>query len=129
MVENGYALLIVDSATRLFRTDYPARQELVARQMALAKMMRLLVKLAGEFGVAILITNQVTADVDQIFTIQPEGNRPIGGNIVAHMSTTRLEFRKSHGQKRICKVVKSPNLPEAESSFAITFQGIDDIHE
>ncbi|KAK6047915.1 Rad51 [Cooperia oncophora] len=37
MAESRYALLIVDSATGLFRTDYCGRGELAARQMALSK--------------------------------------------------------------------------------------------
>lgn len=59
MVESRYALLIVDSATALYRTDYSGRGELAARQMHLARFLRMLMRLADEFGVAVLITNQV----------------------------------------------------------------------
>jgi RecA/RadA recombinase len=37
MAESRYALVIVDSATALFRTDYSGRGELAARQQELAK--------------------------------------------------------------------------------------------
>lgn len=37
MAESRYALLVVDSATALFRTDYEGRGELAARQMKLAQ--------------------------------------------------------------------------------------------
>ncbi|VDO93201.1 unnamed protein product [Haemonchus placei] len=53
-------------------------------------MMRLLIKLADEFGVAVVITNQVVAQVDGGAMFQMDAKKPIGGNIVAHMSTTRL---------------------------------------
>ena len=43
-----YALLIVDSATALYRTDYSGRGELSARQMHLARFLRTLLKLADE---------------------------------------------------------------------------------
>lgn len=43
-----YALLIVDSATALYRTDYSGRSELSARQMHLARFMRMLLRLADE---------------------------------------------------------------------------------
>ena len=43
-----YALLIVDSATALFRTDYSGRGELSARQMHLAKFLRMLLRIADE---------------------------------------------------------------------------------
>ena len=42
-----------------------------------------------QFGVAVVITNQVVAQVDgaAMFTADPK--KPIGGNIIAHASTTR----------------------------------------
>jgi DNA repair protein RAD51 len=43
-----YALLVVDSATALFRTDYSGRGELCARQMHLAKFLRYLLRLTDE---------------------------------------------------------------------------------
>ncbi|KAJ1845407.1 recombinase rad51, partial [Coemansia sp. RSA 486] len=52
--------------------------------------------------------------------------KPIGGNIIAHASTTRLSLRKGRGETRVCKIYDSPCLPEAEAMFAITAQGIAD---
>lgn len=117
MVESRYALLIVDSATNLFRTDYSGRGELSARQMALAQFLRTLMRLADEvrvcvcarehrshvyafpplttllvalqFGVAVVITNQVVAQVDGAAMFTSDPKKPIGGNIMAHASTTR----------------------------------------
>lgn len=46
-----------------------------------------------QFGVAVVITNQVVAQVDggaSMFNADPK--KPIGGNIMAHSSTTRLVF-------------------------------------
>lgn len=57
MAENRFAMLIVDSATALYRTDYSGRGELSARQMHLAKFLRMLQRIADEFGVAVVITN------------------------------------------------------------------------
>lgn len=48
MAESHYALLIVDSATALYRTDFSGRGELSARQMHLAKFLRSLQKIADE---------------------------------------------------------------------------------
>lgn len=59
MSENRYALLIVDSATNLYRTDYIGRGELSERQMQLGQFLRQLTRLAEEFGIAVVITNQV----------------------------------------------------------------------
>jgi len=40
--------LVVDSATALYRTDYSGRGELAARQMHLARFLRMLLRLADE---------------------------------------------------------------------------------
>ncbi|KAL3183648.1 hypothetical protein MRX96_033748 [Rhipicephalus microplus] len=129
MAETRYALLIVDSATALYRTDYSGRGELSARQMHLARFLRMLLRLADEFGVAVLITNQVVAQVDGAAMFSADPKKPIGGNIMAHASTTRLYLRKGRGETRICKIYDSPCLPEAEAMFAITPQGISDVKD
>ena len=127
MAADRYALIIVDSATALFRTDFTGRGELAARQQKLAQFLRRLQRMADEFGCAVVITNQVVAKVDggpgAMFGPQLT---PIGGNIIAHASTTRLFFKKARGENRICKVFDSPSLPEDEATFAIGVEGVKD---
>jgi DNA repair protein RAD51 len=127
MAENRYSVVVVDSATALFRTDFTGRGELADRQQKLAQFLRRLTRIANEFGVAVVITNQVTAKVDggpgAMFGPQIT---PIGGNIIAHASTTRLFLRKGRGEQRICKVYDSPCLAEGEATFAISEHGISD---
>lgn len=130
MSDKKYGLLIVDSATALYRTDYSGRGELNARQLGLAKFLRSLTNLAEAYKVAVVISNQVVATVDAaaaMFNADPK--KPIGGNIIAHASTTRLYFRKGRGNTRICKIFDSPCLPESEAVFAITEEGIVDPDE
>ncbi|TMS01484.1 DNA repair protein RAD51-like protein B [Larimichthys crocea] len=126
MAESRYALLIVDSATALYRTDYSGRGELSARQGHLGRFLRMLLRLADEFGVAVVITNQVVAQVDGAAMFSADPKKPIGGNIMAHASTTRLYLRKGRGETRICKIYDSPCLPEAEAMFAINADGVGD---
>lgn len=126
MSEGRFALIVVDSATALFRTDYSGRGELAARQMKLAQFLRTLMRLADEFGVAVVITNQVVAQVDGAMSFVKDPSKPIGGNIMAHASTTRLRMRKARGENRICTVFDSPTLPESEATFAIGKDGIVD---
>ncbi|KAJ3260956.1 recombinase rad51 [Boothiomyces macroporosus] len=112
------------------RTDYAGRGELSARQVHLAQFLRTLLRLADEFGVAVVITNQVVAQVDGgAGMFNPDPKKPIGGNIIAHASTTRLYLRKGRGETRICKIYDSPCLPEAEAMFAINADGIGDAKE
>ncbi|ORD94454.1 RAD51 [Enterospora canceri] len=130
MSESKYSTLIVDSATSLYRTDYTGRGELSARQMSLARFLRSLMNLAETYGVAVLITNQVVANVDGAASIYGgDLKKPIGGHIIAHASTTRLYLRKGRGDTRICKIYDSPSLPEAEATFSITEGGVADPEE
>ncbi|CAH1365030.1 hypothetical protein MTP99_001342 [Tenebrio molitor] len=129
MAESRYALLVVDSAMALYRTDYSGRGELSARQMHLARFLRMLLRLADEFGIAVVITNQVVAQVDGAAMFNADPKKPIGGNIMAHASTTRLYLRKGRGETRMCKIYDSPCLPESEAMFAIHPDGIGDAKE
>ncbi|KAK4517184.1 uncharacterized protein ATC70_000516 [Mucor velutinosus] len=130
MSETRFALLIVDSIISLYRTDYLGRGELSARQMHLARFLRSLQRIADEFGVAVVVTNQMLSNVDgsaSMFTA--DAKKPTGGNIMAHSCCTRLHFKKGRGDNRICKVYDSPSLPESECTFAIAEEGIRDAND
>jgi len=77
MADSRYALLVVDSATALYRTDYSGRGELSERQMHLAQFLRQLTRLAEEFGIAVVITNQVVANPDGM-SFAKDATKPIG---------------------------------------------------
>ena len=76
------------------------------------------------FNVAVIITNQVTADPGAAAAFVADPKKAVGGNIIAHISDTRLSLRKGKGEQRVCKVVDSPMMPEAEATFAISPGGI-----
>eukprot|EP00961_Rhodomonas_salina_P161462 2174070-Rhodomonas_salina.4 len=141
MAESRYALIIVDSATALYRTDYTGRGELASRQQHLGLFLRALQRIADEFGVAVVVTNQlgvwgsdrcrclqVVAQVDGM-SFNPDPKKPIGGNIMAHASTTRLYLKKGRGDTRTCKIYDSPNLPEADAQYSIREDGIGDVKD
>ncbi|CAK9022021.1 unnamed protein product [Durusdinium trenchii] len=98
--ESRYAVLIVDSATGLFRTDYSGRGELAERQQALNRYLRKLQRIADEHGVAVVITNQVMASPESgpAAYMGPQV-KPIGGHIIGHASQTRLYFRKGKARQ------------------------------
>lgn len=58
-----------------------------------------------------------------------DAKKPIGGHIMAHASTTRLYMRKGRGEGRICRIVDSPCMPEAEAGYAINDGGIIDFSD
>lgn len=41
----------------------------------------------------------------------------------------RLALRKGRGEERICKVISSPCLAEAEARFQISAEGVSDVKD
>ena len=60
---------------------------------------------------------------------QADPKKPIGGNIMAHASTTRISLRKGRGEQRVAKIYDSPCLPEGEATFAINADGVGDARD
>lgn len=121
--ENDIALIVVDSLTGEFRSDYVGRGQLAERQQKLNKHMKTLQQLANAFNAAVVVTNQVMSNPDQMFG---DPTKAIGGHITGHNSKFRLYLRKSKKDKRVARLVDSPYLPEGEAVFRITDEGIVD---
>jgi DNA repair protein RadA len=124
---NNVKLIIVDSLTAHFRSEYIGREMLAPRQQRLNKHMHKLIGLARAFNAVAVVTNQVMAKPDVFFG---DAVHPIGGHIVGHTSHTRFYLRKaSRGPVRIARLVSSPYLPEGEEIFKVTENGIEDVSE
>ena len=41
-------------------------------------------------------------------------------------STTRISLRKGKAEQRLAKIVQSPCMPEAEASYVVTNEGINE---
>ncbi len=121
--ESNVKLIVVDSLMSLFRSEYVGRGALNERQGKLNMHIHKLQKLADTYDLAIYITNQV---MDNPAILFGDPTTPVGGNIVAHAATTRLYMRKSKEDKRIVRLVDSPNMPEGEAVIKITPDGIKD---
>lgn len=125
--ENNIRLIIVDSLTAHFRSEYLGREMLAERQQKLNKHMHRLIRLARAFNAVAVVTNQVMAKPDVFFG---DAVQPVGGHVVAHTSHTRIFLRKaSRGPTRIARLVSSPYLPEGECVFKVTENGVEDITE
>jgi DNA repair protein RadA len=125
--ENNVRVIIIDSLTAHFRSEYIGRENLALRQQKLNQHMHKLIRLARAFNAVALVTNQVMASPEVFFG---ETVRPVGGHIVAHTSHTRIYLRKAaRGTVRIARLVSSPYLPEGECVFKVTENGIEDVEE
>jgi meiotic recombination protein DMC1 len=114
----------------LFRVDYQGRGELSERQQKVGALMARLNKLADEFNIAVVVTNQVMADPGGSIFAGADNKKvrrgaarlslaslcfcasltqapapappaqPIGGHVLAHASTTRLYLKKGASLQR-----------------------------
>ncbi|BEI88735.1 uncharacterized protein CcaverHIS019_0200970 [Cutaneotrichosporon cavernicola] len=121
--DRSYKLIIVDSIMNLFRQDYSGRGELSERQQFLARLQ----KLAEEFNVAVVLTNQVQADPGAAAMFAAASSaKPVGGHVLAHASATRIQLRKGRGDERIAKLQDSPDMPEGEATYCLKSGGWED---
>jgi DNA repair protein RadA len=117
-------LIIVDSLIGHFRSEYIGRGTLASRQQTINSHIHDLLRLTETYEeLAVVFTNQVSAKPD-VFYGNPLTHT--GGHVVAHGATIRIFLRKGKGEQRIAKVVDAPNIPESDSIFSITEDGITD---
>jgi DNA repair protein RadA len=121
--EKNIKLIVVDSLMALFRSEFVGRGALNERQGKVNQHLHRLQKLADKYKVAIYITNQVMDNPGILFG---DPTTPIGGNVLAHAATVRLYLKKSKDEKRIVRLVDSPEMPEGECIMKITPNGIKD---
>ena len=119
-------LIVVDSLTASFRSDYTGRGTLANRQQKLNRHIHHLQRLADVYNVAVYVTNQVMANPAIMFG---DPTAPIGGHIVGHQATYRVYLRRSKENKRIAKLIDSPWLPEGETVFTVGKEGVRDLED
>lgn len=122
--EQNVKLIIIDSGTGQFRSEYLGREMLAPRQQLLNKHLTKLMRYARAFDCAAVITNQVVSTPDAWAGARPPN--PIGGHIVGHVVHSHIWLRKGRNNLRIAKVTDSPTLPEGEAPFLITDRGLED---
>lgn len=115
-------LIVIDSATGLFRSEYNGRAYLSERQRLLGDFLTFASKIADHYQTAMIWTNQVMISPG-IFYGDPV--LAVGGTKLAHLSTHRIYFKKS-GKKRVGKMVDSPRYAQTEVTFGLHDTGIVD---
>ena len=115
-------LLVVDSLVTHFRSEYLGRGYLASRQSKLGAHMRKIGRLIETWKMVCIITNQVLSDPAQMFG---DPIKPVGGNIVGHISTYRIYLKKS-GKKRVAKMDDSPMHEQRDIIFSVDEGGVCD---
>ena len=117
-------LVIIDSLMSLFRVEFSGRGELSIRQQLLGRHLHDLQRIADEFNIAVVVTNQMTADPGAM--IAACSQKPVGGNIVAHACQTRIIMKKGRENSRIVKLIDSPEMPEGDAQIQLSAKGVED---
>ncbi len=122
--EFNIELLVLDNIINWFLTDYNKKGSLEVLRDRLRSHLRDLQTLLDVFpNLIIVFTNQVKTNHD---ILHDSPLIALGGNVVAHASSTRIYVRKGKGEQRVAKMIHSPRLPEGEAVFSITENGISD---
>ncbi len=118
----GVKLLIIDSLTANFRSDYTGRGQLADRQQTMNKHLHKIQRLADVYNIAIYVTNQVMSRPDILFG---DPTVPIGGHVLGHQCVdpnsllqlsdgTIIEAKDSHNPLEF-KGIDFGNLKEDQS--------------
>src|SRR5918999_1658357 len=131
-------LVIIDSIISLHRAEFAGRETLSERQQRLNIMLHKLVRLAQIYNIAVVYTNQVQAQPDNVIGNGSGGGiggahfgsmRTAGGNIMGHASTYRIFIRKAGHNSRIATMLDSPYHEYSQVRFTIGEQGIQDLEK
>ncbi|MHA1213018.1 MAG: DNA repair and recombination protein RadA [Candidatus Heimdallarchaeota archaeon] len=122
--ERNIKLFILDSIASHFRAEYIGDDRLAPRQQAVMRLAETLKKLLKDYDIAIVVTNQVIATIDEnLFDKSPH---PALGFAWAHRPHQRILLRKGRGSARIARMYDSSRLPDRECVFFLTEKGISD---
>jgi DNA repair protein RAD51 len=119
----GARVIIFDSLTAPFRSDYAGIGELAERQIVLGYVMRSLLRMAELLNLWIFFSNQVVSVVSPTGQVSHEAVSPIGGNVLQHLAS-EIYYLKKKGNERYFCVKDVPDLPELEIPFKITEAGV-----
>lgn len=120
MVNGKVGLVIIDTATTLYRIAASEGEERQEVNRILGQQIATLAELARKFDIPVLVTNQVYADFDN-----PNMVNMVGGDILRYRSKCLVELQKFHGSNRKAIIRQHRSLPEGrELVFAIVEQGI-----
>mgnify|MGYP000636769504 CR=1 FL=1 len=124
--ENGVKLLVVDSLTAHFRSEFAGREYLAERQFLLNRHIHQLLRLVNKYNLVVVVTNQVLAVPDAYYGGSP--NRPVGGNVVAHGCTFRVWLERKKDLYK-ATMIDSPKHPKESVYFRIDKGGVYEAEE
>ena len=113
-------LIVLDSAVALYRVDDMKSSRL---NKELGKQMGLLSKIARQYDIAVIVTNQIYSAIDD------EGNsdiKAVGGTILQYWSKVIIQLERGDEiNQRVATLKRHRSMPEGKQAvFSITSRGI-----
>lgn len=121
--EINVKLIIIDSATALFRSEFIGRGEGYAKFGLINELLHDLKAIASNFRLPVVLINQVYHEPDTSFG---DPDRPFGGNVLNHATPYIIHYKKVGMVKRVARIFKSPYQPNDDALYSVTEKGIDD---
>ncbi|MBS7250528.1 MAG: AAA family ATPase [Candidatus Freyarchaeota archaeon] len=120
-IVRGVKLIVLDTATRLYRVELGTLLKNVALNRELNRQMAVLLNLASNHNIAVIMTNQVSA------VTQENGyqNKPAGGTILSYWSS--LDLKMEHfemGVRRITILKNFEDRTEKMINVLLTKKGL-----
>lgn len=113
-------LIVLDSAVALYRVDDMKSSRL---NKELGKQMGLLSKIARQYDIAVVLTNQIYSAIDE------DGNsdvKAVGGTILQYWSKVIIQLERADEiNQRVATLKRHRSIPEGKQAvFTITSRGI-----
>ncbi|HWQ20985.1 MAG TPA: DNA repair and recombination protein RadB [Methanotrichaceae archaeon] len=119
IIGRDFGLVIVDSATSLYRVELEADDNRAIRR-SLSSQMGELQEMTRRHRIPAVITNQVYTE------IETNRLRPIGGTSLGHISKAIISLEKVGNGLRRARIIKHRSQPEGETAgFKITAKGVE----
>ena len=114
-------LIVLDSAVALYRVDDMKSSKL---NKELGKQMGMLSKIARQYDVAVVVTNQIYSSIDE------EGNndiKAVGGTILQYWSKVIIQLERGDEiNQRVATLIRHRSIPEGKKAmFTISSNGIN----
>lgn len=117
-------LMIVDSGTALFRSDYLGRGNTKAKFDLMNEMIHDLKLIAENYNIPVIFINQIYHSVDP--QMGKDEDIPYGGNIIGHAIPYRIKLEHFTKTNK-ATIMKSPYQANDQAKFKVTQAGVVDI--
>jgi len=125
--DKNIRVLILDSLTAHFRSEYVGREMLARRQQSLNNHLQHISQLTRMFGLVTLVTTQ-EIDIPQQGYMGGTESRGAGGNVVFHRPVAIIQIWKPEGmnEKRFVTLEKHPALPQKKIILRLNEDGFSE---